>query len=118
MNNYFDPNVFKGQPIYSNENIPNALNNNYDIKYTNYNKGKKINIYASFSNINEIKEFKPANLLFLYCYYELYLQDKSKENLNRVNYYLERVEKNSNNKEIKEIEAELKKIHSSIKIEL
>lgn len=57
MNNYFDPNVFKGQPIYSNENIPNALNNNYDIKYTNYNKGKKINIYASFSNINEIKEF-------------------------------------------------------------
>ncbi len=58
MNNYFDPNVFKGQPIYSNENIPNALNNNYDIKYTNYNKGKKINIYASFSNINEIKEFK------------------------------------------------------------
>lgn len=60
MNNYFDPNVFKGQPIYSNENIPNIINTNtnYDSKYMNVNKGKKINIYASFPNINEIKEFK------------------------------------------------------------
>ena len=80
--------------------------------------GLKKDINKCLELLNEIKEFKPANLLFLYCYYELYLQDKSKENLNKVNYYLERVEKNSNNKEIKEIEAELKKIHSSIKIEL
>lgn len=58
MNNYFDQNVYRGQPIYSNENIPNIINNNYETKYIDPNKGKKINIYTSFPGINEIKEFK------------------------------------------------------------
>ena len=66
MNNYFDPNVFKGQPFYSNENIPSALNTspinnmNYNIpnnEILNINKGKKGTVYLRYNTSNE-KEFK------------------------------------------------------------
>ncbi len=59
MNNYFDPNVFKGQPIYSNENIPSALNTNINYNQSeifNINKGKKATIYINYNNKDE-KDF-------------------------------------------------------------
>ena len=59
MNNYFDPNVYKGQPIYSNDNIPNTFNNqmNYMNKneIINYNKGKKVTVYMGFDKIMDFK---------------------------------------------------------------
>lgn len=58
MNNYFDPNVFKGQQIYSNDNMPNILNNSINSNYINPSKGKKVTIYTSFPNTNEQKELK------------------------------------------------------------
>ena len=59
---------------------------------------------------NTINNFEPANELFLYCYYELYLESKEKQYLDKINYYLNIV--NTNEIKIKkDIEKELDNIY-------
>ena len=75
MNNYFDKNVFPGQQIYSNENMPSTMNTPpSNINYNNnlafeqsyienilrLNKGKKATIHMTFPDSEQFRdrEFK------------------------------------------------------------
>ncbi len=74
--------------------------------------GIKKDIDKSISLLNTLNNFEPANEIFLYLYYEKYLNDKSEENINKLNYYLNII---NNTKEYpikKKIEKELNKINS------
>ena len=67
--------------------------------------------------LEEIKDFPPANELFLYCYYELYLNSKEKQYLDKINYYLNIVNNDMSNDIKKNIESNLKNIYEiSIKL--
>ncbi len=80
--------------------------------------GIKKDIDKSLNLLNIIKDFAPANELFLYCYYELYLNNKNKPNLDKVNYYLNLLDNLDINKK-KEIEKSLQNIKTErIKIDL
>lgn len=72
--------------------------------------GIKKNINKCLELLNTINNFEPANELFLYCYYELYLENKEKQYLDKINYYLNIV--NTNDIKIKkDIEKELDNIY-------
>lgn len=89
-------------------NIYNLVNSFY--LCGNSHLGLKKDINKALSLLSIIKDFDPANELFLYCYYELYLSDKSKTNLNKVNEYLNLLNKNCDYEKKKEIEESLKNI--------
>ena len=81
--------------------------------------GIKKDLYNSLELLNTIKDFEPANELFLYCYYELYLSDKTEDNLKQVNKYLNLLNDIVDIKKKKEIEFSLKNINDyKIKIDL
>ena len=81
--------------------------------------GIKKDISKSLELLETISNFTPAYELFLYCYYELYLENKTDEYLNKINYYLNLVNNTFDNNIKKEIETHLKKIHNyQIKIDL
>ena len=85
----------------------------------NSHLGIEKNIDKSLELLNNIKDFEPVNELFLYCYYELYLQDKSEYNLNQVKKYLDLLNNTLDDKKKKEIESSLKNINNyHIKIDL
>lgn len=102
--------------IGSNAPISNRCNwNIYNlVKYFylegNSTIGIKKDIDKSISLLNQIKDFKYSNELFLYMYYELYRQDHSY--IDKVNYYLNIINNAPQlNKEYKnQIEAKLKEI--------
>ena len=72
--------------------------------------GIKKDINKCLELLNTINNFEPANELFLYCYYELYLESKEKQYLDKINYYLNIV--NTNEIKIKkDIEKELDNIY-------
>ncbi len=72
--------------------------------------GIKKDIDKSISLLNTLNNFEPANELFLYLYYEKYLNNKNEENLNKVNYYLNIINNTKDCEIKKKIEKELKKI--------
>ena len=81
--------------------------------------GIEKDLNKALSLLNVIKDFKPAYELFLYCYYEMYLNNKTKDNLDKVNYYLNLLENNLDSKKKKEISSSLKSIYDTkIKINL
>ena len=81
--------------------------------------GIEKDINKSLTLLNIIKDFKPAYELFLYCHYEMYLNNKKKDSLDKVNYYLNLLENNLDNEKKKEISSSLKNIYDSkIKINL
>ena len=81
--------------------------------------GIEKDINKSLTLLNIIKDFKPAYELFLYCHYEMYLNNKTKDNLDKVNYYLDLLENNLDEEKKKEIDSSLKNIHNlKIKIDL
>ena len=100
----------------SNSPISNRCNwNIYNlVKYFylegNSTIGIKKDIDKSISLLNQIKEFKYSNELFLYIYYELYRQNRSY--IDKVNYYLNIINNNPQlNQEYKnQIEEKLKEI--------
>ena len=73
--------------------------------------GIKKDLNKSLELLNTIANFKPANELFLYCYYELYLETKNKDYLDKINYYLNNLDTTINIKEKQKIEKKLKEIH-------
>lgn len=79
--------------------------------------GIKKDLNKALSLLNIIKNFKPAYELFLYCYYEMYLNNKTKDNLDKVNYYLNLLENTLDDKKKKEISSSLKDIYDT-KIEI
>ena len=76
----------------------------------NSHLGIKKDINKSLSLLNSIKDFSPVNELFLYCYYELYLKDKTEFNQNLVKKYLTILNNTEDVKKKKEIESSLKNI--------
>lgn len=78
----------------------------------NSNIGLKKDINKAISLINTIKNYSISNELYLYCYYELYLDNKTEDNLNKVKYYLN-IANNTIDKEYKtKIEKELNNIYN------
>ena len=77
----------------------------------NSNIGIKKDIEKSISLLNTIKDFIPTNELLLYCYYELYLDNKNEELLNKINYYLSILNNNLDKNTKQKIENKLKEIH-------
>ena len=111
--------AFNYYKIGANSPISNRCNwNIYNlVKYFylegNSTLGIKKYIDKSISLLNQIKDFKHSNELFLYAYYELYLLDN--KYLDKVNYYLNKIN-NSDvlNQEYKEnIETKLKEIEQN-----
>ena len=96
-------------------NIYNLVNSFY--LYGNSHLGIKKDINKSLALLNIIKDFKPAYELFLYCYYDKFLEDHSEANQNKVNEYLNLVNNNCNLEKKKEIEKSLQNIYQ-IKINL
>ena len=94
--------------------IPWNIYNLVNLFYLNGNSilGIEKNISKSLELLNQIKDFEPAYELFLYCYYELYLNNKSKEYLNKINYYLNILNNVLNDKKKNEIKNNIKRIHS------
>ncbi|MEE3343779.1 MAG: tetratricopeptide repeat protein [Bacilli bacterium] len=73
--------------------------------------GIEKNIKKSLELLSIIKDFKPAYELYLECYYRLYLSNKSKENLDKVNEYLRLLNDELDDEKKKEISDRLKKIY-------
>lgn len=75
--------------------------------------GLKKDIEKSISLLNQIKDFKYSDELFLYAYYELYLTDNSY--IDKVNYYLNKInDSHLLNKEYKiQIENKINEIKSN-----
>lgn len=73
--------------------------------------GIQKNIDKSLELLNTISFFEPANELFLYCYYESYLENKKEEYLNKINYYLNILNNSLEKNKKLAIENNLKKIH-------
>lgn len=76
--------------------------------------GIKKDMNKSLSLLNTIDNLKEANELYLYIYYEKYLQNKNKDNLNKLNYYLDIVNNSFSQKIKKDIEKELNNIKNYI----
>ena len=74
--------------------------------------GIKKDIDYSISLLNTTKNFPQANELYLYCYYELYLDNKTISNLNKVKYYLNILDNNINTEYKTKIENELNSIYN------
>lgn len=75
--------------------------------------GIKKDIDLSLKMLDNIKDFKPANELFLYCYYEKYLDNKTEENLTKVKYYLNIIDNSIDEKKKEEISSSLNNIYKS-----
>ena len=76
-------------------------------------------IPKAINMLDTIKDFNPANELYLYCYYELYLEKKEKKYLDKVNYYLNILNTSIDKNYKKEIENTLNNIYqNNIKIKL
>ena len=95
-------------------NIKNPWNT-YNLVKLFYSKGNaklgiKKDIDKSISMLNTINNFEPSNELFLYLYYEKYLNNKNQENLNKLKYYLNIINISENTEIKKTIEKELKRI--------
>ena len=68
-------------------------------------------INKSIELLETIQNFEPANELFLYCYYELYLESKKEQYLEKIKHYLSIID-NYDTKKLKlEIENKLKEIY-------
>ena len=81
--------------------------------------GIKKDINKCLELLNNTKPFPEINELYLYCYYNLYFENKTKDNLDKVNYYLSLLNNSLNNETKKNIEENLKKIYNyQIKIDL
>lgn len=104
----------KGANAPINNRIPWNIYNLVKLFYLSGNNiiGIKKDIDKSLELLNTIKDFEPAQELFLYCYYERYLNNKNEENLNKVKYYLSIVN-NYSDKSLKEkITKSLKDIYN------
>ena len=93
------------------------------VKYFYLNGNSHLGIHKdlnkSLNLLNIIKDFEPAQELLLECYYQIYLTNKSQENLNKVKEYLDILNNTLDNKRKKEISESLKSIHDNkIKITL
>ena len=81
--------------------------------------GIKKDIDKSISLLNTLSNFEPANELYLYIYYEKYLNNKNQKNLEKLTHYLNLVNNNIDKNLKLKIEKELKKIENyTIKINL
>ncbi len=78
----------------------------------NSNLGIQKDIPKCINLLETISDFEPTYELFLYCYYELYLDNKKEEDLNNVNYYLNILNNTLDKNQKLTIENNLKKIHS------
>lgn len=102
--------------IGANSPINNRCNwNIYNlVKYFYLNGNSTINLKKDLNKclnlLNQIKDFKYTNELYLYVYYELYLEDNSY--INKVEYYLNNLNNSTilNKEYKKEIESKLKDI--------
>jgi len=74
--------------------------------------GIKKDIEKSISLLNTLNNFNPKNKLLLYCYYELYLNNKTEKNLNKVKYYLSIINNTLDISTKQEIEKKLKEIYN------
>ncbi len=93
------------------------------VKYFYLNGNSYLGIHKdidkSISFLNIIKDFEPAYELLLECYYQVYLTNKTKDNLDRVMKYLDILNNKLDNKKKKEISESLKDIYEeSIEIKL
>ena len=90
--------------------------NTYNLVKLFYLKGNATlniekDLNKSLSMLDTIKDFEPANELYLYCYYELYLEKKEKKYLDKINYYLNILNTNLDKSLKKEIETNLNNIY-------
>lgn len=81
--------------------------------------GIKKDLNKCISLLDTTNNFNAANELYLYIYYEKYLQSKTKNNLDKLNYYLDIINDSTNPKLKEKIEKELTNIKNyNINIEL
>ena len=80
--------------------------------------GIKKDLDKSLELLNLINDLKEINELYLYIYYEKYLQNKNKDNLNKLNKYLDIVNNSFSLKIKKQIEKELKNIKNNYNIKI
>ena len=88
--------------------------NIYNIVKLFYLKGNSIigikkDLDKAISLLDTLNNFNEANELYLYIYYEKYLQNKNESNLDKLNYYLNIINNSFSNKIKKDIEKELQK---------
>ena len=76
----------------------------------NANLGIKKDINNVLQILDNLDNFEAANELYLYAYYEKYLENKNKENLDKVKYYLSIVNSSKDKNYKLLIEKEIKKI--------
>ena len=72
--------------------------------------GIKKDTNKSILLLDTLDSFEAANELYLYAYYDKYLNDKTKENLDKVKYYLSIINNSKDKKHKLLIEKEIKKI--------
>lgn len=79
--------------------------------YGNSYLGIKKDLDKSLNLLNMIKDNPISNELFLYCYYELYLDNKKEEYLNKIKHYLNILNTSCNKNKKEEIEKVLNDIY-------